>query len=147
MAAPVAEFLFKRTPAGLAPADEATAERMKRWQLGELVQAEIKLRQSRSLAWHRRYWALCALVYQNCEDFKSAAEVHLYLKLECGLVREIMLRSSGEIVKVPDSIAFDKMDAQAWAAFWKRACDVVHQHILPGIEIAAIENEIAMVAS
>jgi hypothetical protein len=147
MAARMAEFLFKRTFSGFIAGDEQTAKRMQTWQVGELVQADIKLRQNRSLPWHRRYWALCQLVYQNCEEFKSATEVHLWLKLECGLTKEIMLRSTGEIVKVPDSIAFDKMDQNQWAAFWKRACDVIHEHVLPGIDIAALENEIAMIAS
>jgi hypothetical protein len=138
---------FKRTLGGLAPADETTAERIRRWNVGELMQADIKLRSGRSNAWHRRYWALCSLVHQNSEDFKSAQEVHLWLKLECGHTKDMLLRSTGEIVKVADSIAFDKMDATAWAAYWQRVVAVVHEHVLPGIDIASLENEIAQIAS
>lgn len=132
---------------GLHPANERAINAFKKLEIGGQYEIDIPVKNTRSGLWHRRYWALCSLIYQNCDDFKSSEEVHIWLKLECGLTKDMVLRSTGEIVKVADSIAFDKMDNERWAAFWRKACDVVHTHILPGIDIAALEDEIAQVVS
>ena len=131
----------------LRAADDESAAVLAKIPAGTTFEADVKTRKPRSGAWHRRYWALCSLIYANVEGFKSVREVHEYLKLEAGLVRTIALRSTGELVRIPDSIAFDAMDAEGWAIYWKRVLDVVHEHILPAVEIATIENEIASLAS
>lgn len=82
-------------------ADDESAAVLAKIPAGTTFEADVKTRKPRSGAWHRRYFALCQLIYANVEGFKSVREVHEYLKLEAGLVRTIALRSTGELVRIP----------------------------------------------
>ena len=75
--------------------------------------------------------------------YKSPEDVHVALKLACGHYDTVAIRGSGEAVVVPRSISFASMDADQWAEFWHKTCDVVHKEFLPGIDMHEAEEEIA----
>ena len=70
---------------------------------------------------------------------------HVALKYATGCYDSYAIK--GGVVRLLKSTAFDRMDADEWAAHWKRVLDAVHQKFLPGIESRLIEDEIARLAS
>lgn len=149
-------FLQKALSGHLAPACETSEQLARKLAPGEAIEVDWKTRNTRSVRWHRRYWALCNMIYQNVEritiageviEFNSVDKVHLTLKSLAGLVDGVIVLPDGTRAYLIRSIAFDAMTADEWADAWKKMLDVVHQHILPSVEIAAIENEIARIAA
>ena len=138
-------LFMRRTLAGLAPADEDSALRLRKIPAGDLVTVDVK--RPRNLAQHRRYWLLCSLVAINHESLADAESVHQCLKLLTGWTDKVALKSTGEILMVPRSISFTKMDAGEWDDYYARARDAVCEHLLPGVALPELEEEILRVAS
>jgi hypothetical protein len=105
------------------------------------------VKRPRNLAQHRRYWLLCSLVAINHESLADAESVHQCLKLLTGWTDKVALKSTGEILMVPRSISFTKMDAGEWDDYYARARDAVCEHLLPGVQLPELEEEILRVAS
>lgn len=136
----MAAVTLVRTLTGLAPADDAAAAVIKRWNLGEHVRADIrKPRAHRSL---RRWWALCNLVYQNSEQFASPELVHQFLKIRAGHAIEIVSKATGEVYLLADSINYERLSEDEFMDVWNRAVKVVAEDIL-GTGVPEIEAEIA----
>lgn len=139
-----APALFRKTLSGLAPANDTASEMIAKVKAGALVQAVVK--RPRSLPWLARYWVLCAKIAENFPSAKgnhlTAEQVHFLLKLECGCATPIK-RKNGEVIFVPDSIAFAKMDHDAWSEYWDRVCDYVCGELMPGLQRADLENELS----
>lgn len=139
------ELLMRRTLGGLAPDDEASTSALRRIKAGEVVKVElVRPRSHRNL---RRWWALMGLIHQNSEQFKSPEQAHDYVKILAGHCSQIVSQSTGEVYLVADSISFGRMGEDEFQQVWMRAKDAVREHILPAVEIATIENEIAQLAS
>ncbi len=139
----------------MIPACETSEELTKRLESGECAEVDWKSRNTRSVKWHRKYFALCNMIYANCEgvdvqgthvEFTSVEVVHMTLKAMAGLY-DARIEIDGQVLLLIRSIAFDKMTADEWAAAWPRLMDVVHQKILPGIDRIEAENEIARMVS
>ena len=149
-------FLAKRLDGALMPACEESERQARRMVPGEVGEFDWKSRNTRSVQWHKRYFALCNMVYANVEginiqgqwiDFSSVDVVHLTLKGLAGLHDALIVLPDGSKALLIRSIAFDKMTADEWARAWPRLLDAVHQHVLPMVTIAAVENEIARLAA
>lgn len=76
---------------------------------------------------------------------KSAEDVHVAVKYATGLFDQYAIE--GGVVRLLKSTAFDKMDVDAWAAYYPRVLDAVHRVILPGVDIAEVEQELGRLAS
>ena len=131
---------FRRTLAGLAPAGDAEQTRLRKIKVGEVVTCELKM--SRSLPEHRRYWLMCSLVAINHEQLQDAESVHQALKLLTGWTDKIALRSTGEIIQVPRSISFSKMTPDEWDTYFAKAKQAVCEHLLPGVDLRELQDEI-----
>lgn len=149
-------FLQKRLDGSLAPACETSERMARKLSPGEAAEFEWKSRNTRSVQWHRRYWALCNLIYANCEtvtingkdiELRSVEHCHLILKTLAGLYDAQVTLSDGTTAVIVKSIAFDNMTADEWELAWKKITDVVFSQILPGVSSEAIEFEIAKVAT
>lgn len=148
-------FLSKRLDGSLAPACETSERIARKLGVGEAIEIDIKTRNTRSVAWHKKYWALCTLIFNNCEHIKVGAElievkspdhVHMLLKLKAGLFDAVIKLPDGSKAYVVKSIAFDEMTADEWAAYWQKIIDVVHRDILPTVPEADLEDEITKCA-
>lgn len=148
-------FLQKKHDGNLWPACEKSEKLAAAMQPGDACEVDWKSRKTRSLQWHKRYWALCTLIWQNVETIrvgeediavKSAEHVHMILKLKAGLYDE-MIKTSIGTAYIIKSIGFDTMSAEDWADSWKKIVDVVHADILPGIGVRELEDHIARCAT
>lgn len=149
-------FLQKRLDGSLAPACDASSHLARRLAPGEAVEVDWKSRNTRSVQWHRRYWALCSVIYANVDhvdlhgqriEFTSPEVVHLTLKGLAGLYDACIVLPDGTRAFLIRSIAFCKMTADEWSAAWPRLLDVVHERILPGVPLPDVEHEIARLAA
>lgn len=125
----------------LRPVGDEGEEILNSLPLGKLL--KVKISQSRSLPWLRRYWSLVGIVASNSSYSKD--DVHALLKIRCGCSRLIQERN-GNILTVPDSISFDRMQADAWAVYWNRVVDYVASDLLPGISRKELERELIEIA-
>jgi len=146
---------FIRTLTGCKPDDEASAAVIAKFPVGTSFEADVVTRKNRSGAWHRRYWVLCSMLASNLDRVEiepglvlpitDSESAHVALKYATGCYDSYAIK--GGVVRLLKSTAFDRMDADEWAAHWKRVLDAVHQKFLPGIESRMIEDEIARLAS
>lgn len=129
-----------RTLAGLSPANDEAAHVLRRVPVGNVVQVELhRPRRNKAL---RKWWALCNLVHQNCEQFRSPEQVHDFLKIKAGHCTQVVSKATGEIFLIADSIAFARLDEDEFQTVWGRAVQAVCTDILPGVEQAEMEYQI-----
>lgn len=140
------DVYLRRTLAGhLAPADEDAATVLQRIKVGEVVRAEV--RRPRNVAQHRAYWAMCSLVAINHEQLRTREQVHTVLKLLTDTVDIVAMKSTGEILRVPKSISFGSMSQTEFEDYFSRAKDAVVEHLLPGVGLQELQDEIMRIAA
>lgn len=145
-----------RTPFGCKPSDAESEAVLKRIPIGTTFEADVITRKSRSGAWHRRYWVLMSMLASNLDHVEvepgvvlritDSESAHVAMKYATGLYDSYVLKGGG-CVRLIRSTAFDRMDADEWAAYWVKVLDAVHRVFLPGVEMPEMEQEIARMAS
>lgn len=139
------KVMLTKTLTGWAPSDDIGRDHHRRAKVGVEYRAEIvKPRDGKNL---RRWWALCNLVYQNCEQYKSPEQVHQHLKILAGHTTSIVSQSTGEVYLLPDSIDYGTLEEDDFRAVFKRAVAAVCEHILPGIRSYDVREEIEKLMS
>ena len=145
-----------RTPFGCKPSDAESEAVLKRIPIGTTFEADVITRKSRSTAWNRRYWLLMSMLASNLDHVEvepgvvlritDSESAHVAMKYATGLYDSYVLKGGG-CVRLIRSTAFDRMDADEWAAYWVKVLDAVHRVFLPGVEMPEMEQEIARMAS
>lgn len=94
----------------------------------------LKVRASgdRSNPQNRLYFAMLKLVVENMAQNTTKETLHEWLKLELDVVDLIKLRN-GDIVKLPSSTAFDKMDAAQFNDYFRSAINIICNKIIIGL--------------
>lgn len=133
------ELWMERTLTGLKASDDASVEVLRRVKLGKVVRVELTT--PRNISHHRKFFALLNLVWTSAGDWPSLEDLLIELKVRLGLFREITLRDTGEVVKIPGSISFAKMDQLKFEEFYERALKELCA-MAGGIDHAALRNEV-----
>lgn len=107
----------------LIPTDEVGEAWVKRLQLGEC--AEFEVRRPRSVQWNRMYWGLCRCIGENQDPPRDEDSIDAELRIRAGHFEVILF--DGLEVRVPKRIAFDKMDSDAWEGYWARVEQAVSE--------------------
>lgn len=129
-----------KTLSGWAPADDFSRTHHRKAKVGTMYRAEIvKPRDGVNL---RRWWALCNLVYENCEKYKSPEQVHQHLKILAGHCTQIVSESTGEVYLIADSIDYATLDEDEFMQVFRRTVAAVCEHIMPGVTSHNVEEEI-----
>lgn len=126
----------------LRPSDAAGEDALRKLGNGQLVEVEIK--RPRNIKFHRMYWALVTLVWDNIDLYRypTAEDLHAAIKIAAGLRTRIEL-PDGTIGFIPGSIAFHKMDETEFSAFFDRVCELIAKHFLPGVTNEELRQEVA----
>lgn len=138
-------LFFKRRGRTLVPMDEGALGALSKLAEGELVR--LTIHRPRSVGQMRLYWTMCGLVAANHEQLKDAESVHQTIKLLAGWTDKVAIRSTGELVQVPRSIAFHSMTPDQWDGFFREAKRVVLEDLLPGVQSKALQEEIERIAA
>jgi hypothetical protein len=135
------KFLVAKHLGSLRPVDQAGEDALRKIGQGQLV--EIELRRPRNIRFHRLYWALITIVWDQLDEqrYPSVEDLHAAIKIAAGLRTRIEL-PDGTVGFIPGSIAFHKMSADDFAAFFDRVCGLIVRHFLPGVTDAELRAEV-----
>lgn len=115
----MADLYLTRTVAGLAAADDAGKDILRKIKVGRVIKCEIT--QPRHIAHHRKFFALLNTVWAAAGDWQTVDDLLIELKLKLGLTTDVVIRESGEVVKVLGSISFAAMDQTTFDQFYEQA--------------------------
>lgn len=133
-------MVFRKVLGHLAPADEPALEFARKCKPGELVMVEA--RRPRNIQHHRKLWALLQLVVENTERYPDADTLLDALKIATGHCK-IYPSADGKTSYVkPLSISFESMDQDSFSQFYERCLDLIAAKIIPGIDSAALRQEV-----
>lgn len=113
-------------------------EKMKHIKANDAVEVEIK--KPRNIKFHRKFFALIEMVYQNQERYNNKEELRYDLIVASGHYTK-RVNLDGEEIEIPDSISFSKMDEIEFNRLYSNVIDVIikyfnfnKQDILDNIE-------------
>lgn len=115
---------FARKGLSLIPADERAVKALKR--LGESEAVQLMMERSRSPVWHRWFMGGCAAIAQNSDQPMTTHAAKEILKIKAGHFDPY--EYGGEIVKVPKSIAFEKLTPDEWAELFPSLDQAAREH-------------------
>lgn len=104
--------------------DAEEVEAAREGQLYDLVPVS-----DRSDPHHKLYWATLGEVVKATGAWASSAHLHDDLKMLCGYYRTVVNTASGALYYIPDSIAYQKMNQQEFAAYFDQAMAKLSQTI------------------
>lgn len=136
------KHVYRKGLGCLWPKDEAGKIQLDKIPDGACVTVEVK--RPRSIQFHRRYWALVSLVWDNIdhERYPTPDDLHSALKICAGIRTRIEL-PDGTVGFIPGSIAFDKMSADEFYAFHERICHLVCKFFIPGLAEGDLKRQLA----
>jgi hypothetical protein len=129
-------LLRRRSGLILAPADGLAEIEISHFPMGRDLLCTLK--QPRSVAHNRLYWACLHRVAENLDQAITARALHEWLKLKLGYASPVALRSGG-VEWVADSTAFDKLDQGGFNDYSDRAFAMIKVGF--GIDPEDIKNE------
>jgi len=103
------KLIVKKTYLGLLPASRGEFDKLElaKFIEGELYEVEIK--KKRNIKFHKKFFALINLCFENQEHYKHADDLRKELVIDAGFFREYTT-VLGEIKKEPLSLSFASMD-------------------------------------
>lgn len=134
------ELMLTKTIGGqLRPADALAEEALKGLSQGEVY--KVKLSKPRNGKHHRKFMALCKIILDNTERYDAMEDVITMFKIATGHFKE-HTGKHGEVIYIPKSISFAKMDQLEFNAFYDRCINKTVRHILVGLPESDLRNEI-----
>ncbi|MBS2011228.1 MAG: DUF1367 family protein [Cyanobacteria bacterium SZAS TMP-1] len=125
-----------RTMFGFKPAYEHTEQKMQGYGVGELIR--VKFFKGRNIQFHRLYFGLLKLVFENQEKYLSLEALRFAVTVSAGYVEHIEIDGGRTILK-PRSIAFSKMDEHEFKEYFGAALKAVPR-LLPQFEGVDLEE-------
>lgn len=130
------KFMVVKTDKGLrgATADDHNAwtrfrAALDRVEPGTWFQLEIT--RKRSGKQHRKFFALVELITENSELYNTKAKALVAIKLSAGFFDPYIDPTTGEVIKVPQSIAYENMEQGEFNSFFDQAVTATCMHIIP----------------
>lgn len=111
-----------KTPRGFIPASDLDKEVTDKIAMGE--EAEVEFRKARNPRFHRKFFAMLHIVLMNQEKYSTLEDLLVEVKVRIGHYKESIL-STGEIVYVPKSISFRKMNQLEFEKFYDKSVDAI----------------------
>jgi len=133
------DLYLTRTLTGLVAHDDAAKAALRKIKLGRVVKAEIV--QPRNLAHHKKFFALLGIVWAAAGDWATVEDLLTQLKIKLGLTTDVVVRESGEVVKVLGSISFASLDQAGFDAFYERALKALCE-LAGGIDSEMLRQEV-----
>jgi hypothetical protein len=127
-----------KTQTGLKPAYDSDYEIYSKIPLNEVF--EIEYRKPRNLLFHRKYFALMKLAFENQTDYRNLNELRRDISIVAGYYDEVVNKVTGEVYKMPKSISFAQMDEIEFSELYERTKDVICKWL--GVTDESIEEEI-----
>lgn len=132
---------------GSSPADQEAYQRFKRRLESMKPGTWIRMEWSspRHPKHHRKFFALLQLITENSEVYNTIEKALVAVKLCTGHFDLMADPRTGEIIQIPNSIAFEAMPQEEFDVFYSAAIDAVMQVILPQLDRARADRLLEMV--
>jgi hypothetical protein len=111
---------------GLKAAYNSDLENLKK--LKEGVIYEVNIKKPRNLMFHRKFFALINLVFENQEVFDNSEDLRYYLIMKAGFYKKVKT-PDGEMF-IPKSLKFDKMDNVEFEEVYNGVIKVIEKELL-----------------
>lgn len=102
---------------------------------------EIKYTKKRNVRFHRKFFALLKIAYENQSDYRLMEDMRRDLIITSGHYEEVVNAITGEVYKIAKSISFSNLDDTEFTLIYEDVKDVIIRWI--GIDNETLENEIA----
>ena len=115
-------MLVKQLNNTLKCAYDSDYDKIKKLKAGEFYNCTIS--QPRNIKFHRKFFALIKMIFDNQEIYKSADRLRKDLLIEAGYV-EVWRDFSGAIQREAKSISFAKMSEEEFSELYSRVLDEI----------------------
>jgi len=132
------KLIVIKTQSGLKPVYESDLENYCKIPLNE--QFEIEYTKKRNVKFHRLYFSLLKLAFENQQDYRNLNDMRRDITITSGYYDEIVNKMSGEVYKVAKSISFASMENTEFSELYEKTKNVISEWL--GISDENIENEI-----
>ena len=133
------DLLMAKTLTGLAPTDDASRDALRPVKLGTVMRCKVS--RLRNASHHRKFFALLNTVWSACDQWPSVDSLLTDLKFRLRHTDDVLLVSTGELVRIPRSISFATMDQTEFDEFYQRAVTELCE-MAGGIEEAALRDAV-----
>jgi hypothetical protein len=127
-----------KTQTGLKPAYDSDYEVYSKIPLNEVF--EIEYKKPRNIGFHRKYFALIKLAFENQTDYRNLNDLRRDISIVAGYYDEVANKVTGEVYKMPKSISFAQMDEIEFSELYEKTKDVICKWL--GVNNESIEEEI-----
>jgi hypothetical protein len=122
----MARLMLKRTLTGFSPADEASAEIVKRFKVGDIYRGDVV--KPRSYQHHKLCMALLTVTFQNQERYSSFDMFRKAVAIAAGHVNEV-ITLDGIVTLEAGSLSYDALDQiefeRVFAAMMTVCCGIL----------------------
>jgi hypothetical protein len=132
------KLLVKKTYEGLKPCYDKDYEIYSNIKINE--EFEIDYKKKRNSKFHRKFFALLKLFYENQDVYYNIEDLRLDLIKESGRFEEVINIFTGEVFKKANSISFASMDEITFSELYEDCKTIICKHL--GICKELIEEEI-----
>jgi len=101
---------------------------------------EIKYTKKRNVRFHRKFFALLKIAYENQSDYRLMEDLRRDLIIASGHYEEVVNAITGEVYKIAKSISFNSMDETEFSLIYEDVKNVIIRWL--GVSNEDIENEI-----
>jgi hypothetical protein len=117
------KFFVKKTISGLIPVYNSDHEALKKCKLKLGEEYEVEIKKKRNYLFHKKYFALLNLCFENQDKFTELDDLRYYLTMKSGYVKKI---DTGKgIMMVPKSISFSNMDEIQFEDLYQKTINTV----------------------
>jgi len=132
------KIYVKKTSTGLVPIYNSDYEGLKECKLKLGEEYEVEIKKKRNYKFHKKYFALLNLCFENQDKFEDINDLRYYLTMKSGFVKKI--DTGNGIMHIPKSISFSNMDEIEFDNLYQLTITTVCNFI--GIEKEDLLNEI-----
>lgn len=101
---------------------------------------EIKYTKRRNIKFHRKFFALLKIAYENQSDYRLMEDLRRDLIITSGHYEEVVNAITGEVYKIAKSISFSNLDETEFSLIYEDVKNVIIQWL--GIDNESLENEL-----
>jgi hypothetical protein len=94
---------------------------------------------------HRKFMALVQLVTENSETYDTVEKALVAIKLAAAYFDPHIDPSTGEIIKVPQSISYDAMEQGAFDQFYEAALTAICGTVVPQLDRETADRLLQMI--
>ena len=117
------KLLVKYKFGKLIPYFNSDLENLKDCKLKNDEVYEVEIKKKRNYEYHKKYFALINLCFENQETFDTLEDLRFYLTMKSGFVKKVETGSG--IMYIPKSISFASMDEIEFNQLYKSTLDVI----------------------